>query len=74
MTTMAVQRFVSRTVGDVSSRTVRIVVGLVASFLLLASIGVWYLYEAEQVLIFELAYVLLLLIGFALIADRLLVQ
>ncbi|WP_148263649.1 hypothetical protein [Halopiger xanaduensis] len=63
---MAVQRLSSRTVGMAGV--------LSLAFLVLAYAGVQYILEQGWGLVFEVAYLLALLIGFAIVADRLFVQ
>lgn len=61
-------------VQNLSSRTAGIAGGLLTAFVALAAIGVWYIYEQAWGLVFELAYVLGVLIVFLIVADQLLVR
>lgn len=63
---MAVQR--------VSSRAVGIVGALAVMVLVLAYVGVQYIIEEGYGLVYEIAYVLLLLIALTIAVDRLLVR
>ncbi|MCW8173091.1 hypothetical protein [Natrialba swarupiae] len=61
-------------VGTVSSRTIGISSALGIGFVTLASLGIYYIYTQAWGLVFELAYVIVLLIVFAIVADRLLIR
>ncbi|NGM69997.1 hypothetical protein G6M89_13425 [Natronolimnobius sp. AArcel1] len=61
-------------VRNLSSQTTSIAGGLLAGFIVLAAIGVWFIYQQAWGLVFELAYVLGLLIVFLIAADQLLVR
>lgn len=66
LTEMAVQNLSSRTVGTVGA--------LFFAFLVLAYVGVQFILEQAWGLIFEVAYLLFLLIIFAIITDYLFVR
>ncbi|WP_137288436.1 hypothetical protein [Natronorubrum halophilum] len=61
-------------VGNISSRTAGVGVGLVVAFLALAFVGIRYILTQSWGLIFELAYLLILLIVFGIVADRLFIR
>lgn len=57
-------------IGNVSSRTVGVGGALALAFGLLASGGMWYIHSQRWGLIFEIAYLLILLIALAIVGDR----
>lgn len=61
-------------VRNISSRTVGTGGALAVAFLVLAFGGVWYILAQSWGLIFELTYLLMLLIAFTIIVDRLFVR
>ena len=61
-------------VQTISSRTAGMAGALFVAFLILAYVGVQYILEQAWGLVFEIAYLLVLLIVFAIIADRLFVR
>ncbi|WP_121740872.1 hypothetical protein [Natronorubrum halophilum] len=61
-------------VGNISSRTAGVGVGLVVAFLALAFVGIRYILTQSWGLIFELTYLLILLIVFGIVADRLFIR
>ncbi|SDK55735.1 hypothetical protein [Natronorubrum texcoconense] len=63
---MAVQTIESRTVGTAGA--------LAVGFLLLAAAGVWFILTQGWGLIFEITYLLVLVIALSLIVDRLFIR
>ena len=61
-------------VQNISSRTAGMAGALFVAFLIVAYAGVQYILEQGWGLVFEVAYVLALLIVFAIIADRLFIR
>lgn len=61
-------------VRNIATRTVGVGGSLVVAFLVLAAVGVWYILAQGWGLIFELTYLLILSIAFAIAADRLFVR
>lgn len=61
-------------VQNISSRTAGMAGALAVAFLVLAYVGVRYILEQAWGLVFEVAYILALLIVFAFVADRLFVR
>ncbi|OVE84878.1 hypothetical protein [Natronolimnobius baerhuensis] len=61
-------------VQNLSSQKTGIAGGLLVAFVALAAIGIWYIYEQAWGLVFELAYILGLLIVFLIIADQLFIR
>lgn len=61
-------------VQNIEPRTAGMAGGLFVAFLALAYVGVQYILEQAWGLVFELAYVLALMIVFAIIADRLFIR
>lgn len=61
-------------VQTISSRTAGMAGALSVAFLILAYGGVRYILEQGWGLVFEVAYLLILLIGFAIVADRLFIR
>lgn len=57
-----------------SSRTAGIAGGFLVAFLLLAYLGVQYILSQAWGLVFEVTYVLILLIVFAILADRVFIR